>query len=106
MTTQELLNERGKTHGDWQTQAKLTYALKSLLSGMLSSRAISAAQSEALSMICTKLARIAVGDANYVDHWRDIAGYAELVVQELQAQNAVPEKETSYQEKPWPGRLS
>lgn len=37
----------------------------------------------ALDMICHKLARIAVGDINYVDNWIDIAGYATLVADRL-----------------------
>lgn len=45
---------------------------------------MSSVQSEALHMICSKLARIANGDANHVDSWHDIAGYATLVVKELE----------------------
>lgn len=41
-------------------------------------------QREALHMICSKLARIANGDPNHVDSWHDIAGYATLVVQDLE----------------------
>jgi hypothetical protein len=33
---------------------------------------------EALEMICTKIARILSGNPNDPDHWKDIAGYAEL----------------------------
>ena len=40
-------------------------------------------QREALEMICHKMGRILNGDPNYDDSWRDIAGYAELVVKEL-----------------------
>jgi hypothetical protein len=35
-------------------------------------------------MICQKMARIAVGDADYLDNWIDIAGYAQLVADRLQ----------------------
>ena len=41
-------------------------------------------QKEALDMICSKIARICVGNNNEIDHWRDIAGYALLVVRELE----------------------
>jgi hypothetical protein len=34
-------------------------------------------------MILHKLARIVNGDANYIDSWRDIVGYSQLVVDEL-----------------------
>ena len=34
-------------------------------------------------MIFHKLARIANGDPTYIDSWTDIAGYAQLVVDDL-----------------------
>ena len=34
-------------------------------------------------MIMHKISRILNGDPNYVESWRDISGYAELVVKEL-----------------------
>lgn len=39
---------------------------------------------EAVDMIANKLARIACGDPYHIDHWKDIAGYAKLVVAELE----------------------
>jgi hypothetical protein len=36
-------------------------------------------------MICSKLARLACGDADHVDSWHDIAGYATLVVKDLES---------------------
>jgi hypothetical protein len=36
-----------------------------------------------LEMIAHKIARILSGDPNHRDHWEDIAGYAELVVREI-----------------------
>ena len=44
-------------------------------------------QLEALEMICHKIARIVAGDPDFADHWRDIAGYATLVANELEAKN-------------------
>jgi hypothetical protein len=44
---------------------------------------------EALSHICTKLSRIANGDAQHVDNWLDIAGYATLVALELEKKGAL-----------------
>jgi hypothetical protein len=35
-------------------------------------------------MILMKLARVIAGNPNEPDHWRDIAGYAELVVRSLE----------------------
>ena len=42
---------------------------------------------EALAMICHKLGRIANGDPAYDDSWRDIAGYAMLVVKNLNGES-------------------
>jgi hypothetical protein len=41
-------------------------------------------QQEAFDFIASKLARILSGQAKFADHWRDIAGYAMLVVRELE----------------------
>jgi SAM-dependent MidA family methyltransferase len=38
---------------------------------------------EALEMIATKQGRILAGNAREKEHWRDIAGYALLVVNEI-----------------------
>ena len=38
----------------------------------------------ALDMIFHKLARIGCGNNREIDHWRDIAGYATLVENELE----------------------
>ena len=41
---------------------------------------------EAITMIANKLGRVINGDPYYDDSWRDIAGYATLVVKELEKQ--------------------
>jgi DNA primase len=41
-------------------------------------------QREALEMIAQKISRALHGNPHEVDHWRDIAGYATLVVNELE----------------------
>jgi hypothetical protein len=38
-----------------------------------------------MDMIFSKLARIINGDANHIDSWLDIAGYAKLVSDRLEA---------------------
>ena len=39
---------------------------------------------EGIDNICQKLARIAVGNENEIDHWIDIAGYATRVANSLE----------------------
>ena len=45
---------------------------------------------EALDMIAHKIARIIAGNPEDIDSWVDIAGYAELVVEELQDKKNIP----------------
>lgn len=42
-------------------------------------------QREAVDLICTKLSRILSGGNSHIDNWHDIAGYATLAEQELNA---------------------
>jgi hypothetical protein len=41
-----------------------------------------------LIMISTKLSRILVGDPSFVDHWADIAGYCERVIEVMESHEA------------------
>ena len=81
----DTLNEREKTHGDF---AKVAHAAKGLKhTFQRGGRRFTDVQAEALDLIATKLARIVCGDPNVIDHWEDIAGYARLVVRDLQRQS-------------------
>jgi len=44
-------------------------------------------QKEALEQIATKIGRLLTGDFNFIDSWHDIAGYAKLIEDRL---NAIP----------------
>jgi hypothetical protein len=76
MKTEEILNEREKTHGDFDRVAYVYESLKNIIELHINS--YNATQRLAIFMILLKLARIICGDANYDDHWDDIAGYALL----------------------------
>lgn len=76
----ETLQERQQTYGDFRDVA----ASAVLIRDLLISRQYHFVQEEALTMIANKLARIINGDPDYPDSWRDIAGYAMLVVAELE----------------------
>lgn len=80
------LTERGKRYGSFVGHARITQSLKRTVAQETGWRALSATQKEALEMICHKIGRIINGDPNYDDSWRDIAGYAELIVKELNGQ--------------------
>ena len=78
MAIQDTLNERQKTHGTFKTHAKICQALKEVMYVERSWLLLTPSQREALDMIQHKVARILNGNPNEQDHWRDIAGYAEL----------------------------
>lgn len=73
-----LLVEREKTHGDFANNAAISQELKKIIHAPTVLRNFSDVQSEALDMIALKLSRILSGQANFKDHWDDIAGYAKL----------------------------
>ena len=69
-----LLEERGKTHGDFRDHALITQTIKALYAG----KVLDSVQRESLDMIAHKIGRIIAGDPDHIDHWDDIAGYATL----------------------------
>lgn len=84
MSIEATLNERNKTHGDYKEQAKVSQFLKQFLRCCPQWHRMSMAQKESAELICMKLARIANGNPDEPDHWHDIAGYAQLIVRELE----------------------
>ena len=78
------LLERGNRYGKFSGHAAVSQALKGVIANAPGVERLSPSQTEALSMICHKMARIVNGDPNYDDSWRDIAGYAQLVVNQLE----------------------
>lgn len=84
MTTsiEKVLEERGKTHGDFTLQSTLSQNLKEVCR-QGSRVGLYPYQREALDMILHKISRIFNGNPMEKDHWVDIAGYATLVANEL-----------------------
>jgi len=82
-----ILQDRQKTYGDFKDVANTTHNIMNTLASarMTTGDLGSVVQLEALHMISSKLARIVNGDPSFVDSWRDIAGYATLVVDHLEA---------------------
>lgn len=81
------LHQRGTTYGDFTTQATLSRTLNTIwqqhyyqLHGNLD---LPPFILEGVAMIFHKLARAANGDAKFADSYRDIAGYAQLIVDSL-----------------------
>lgn len=78
-----ILNERGKTHGDYSVHASTTQDLKEAMQRRQGWHRLSSSQRETLEMIALKIGRILAGDPNYKDHWDDIAGYSTLISKQL-----------------------
>jgi len=81
-----ILEQRGNRYGVFKHHAALTQELKRLFYSHMSQfndESLSPSQREAIDMIMHKLGRIGNGDPNYADSWIDIAGYAQLVADEL-----------------------
>lgn len=79
MELTELLVERGKTHGSFAMVADVAVKLQAITEANHETAGMAFGR----QMICAKLARIACGDPEHEDHWRDIAGYATLVADEI-----------------------
>jgi hypothetical protein len=84
----QLLNDRGTRYGKFTGHAACSQRIKSAIFSHVAEggtrRKLTPSQTEALEMIAHKVARIMNGDPNYADSWRDIAGYATLVADELE----------------------
>jgi hypothetical protein len=84
---EETLEERGKRYGRFADHAQVTQDLKLVVAAYLRSRGktLAADQQESLDMVFHKVGRIVCGDPNYADSWHDIAGFAKLVENRLNA---------------------
>ncbi len=78
------LAEREKTHGRYRESAALAQTLKQVVRAHAVRSAVAPYQLEAIDMILFKIARIISGNPAHADHWHDVAGYATLVLKELE----------------------
>lgn len=75
----QTLAGRGSSYGDFEENSRVCNELKKVLETSRNfTMGMNVGQIEALYMVCHKMARIVSGDANHVDSWHDIAGYATL----------------------------
>lgn len=79
------LGSRATAYGNFRDNARLAQALKRALADHAQDMGKTFAddQWEALEMIATKVSRIVNGNADDLDQWHDIAGYATLVADRL-----------------------
>ncbi len=88
-----LLTDRGGNYGEYLTNALLSQRLKRTLTDHASDlgKALPEHMWESLDHIATKMARIVNGNCYHSDSWLDIAGYALLIVDHLEALEAKPQ---------------
>ena len=83
-TINDTLNERAHTHGDYREQAAFAQQFKRLMRAGRNWERLELTQAQSLEAFCDKISRVLCGNANEPDHWRDVAGYAQLIVRELE----------------------
>ena len=88
MTVSETLELRGKSYGDFESNARIAQAIKAAMRGSSNWAALPADMKEAMEHIASKLGRLLNGDPKHLDGWRDIAGYAQLIEARLRANSA------------------
>lgn len=81
--TEAIITERGKRYGKFKDGAAIMQELKFVMREVDGWHNLTPSQREALDMIQHKIGRILNGDPTYDDSWKDIAGYAALIVNEL-----------------------
>ena len=81
----ETLDARAVDYGLFLEGAEVMQMLKRVVQNALSNRdkVLAHDQAESLDMIIHKIGRIINGNPDVVDHWLDIAGYAQLVADRL-----------------------
>jgi hypothetical protein len=75
-------------HGDFATRAGLVDIFLREIHEHVDPVEVPSVQLHGLRMIVDKISRIVCGDSGFVDHWRDIAGYATLVADNIEQQAA------------------
>ena len=81
--TEQLITERGSRYGKFKDGAEIMQELKDVMREVDGWHNLTPSQREALDMIQHKIGRILNGDPTYDASWKDIAGYATLIVNEL-----------------------
>ncbi len=83
VTVDSTINERGERYGKFNDGANIMQTLKNVMRETDGWERLTASQREALEMIQHKIGRVLNGDPNYDDNWRDICGYSQLILDEL-----------------------
>jgi hypothetical protein len=79
------LTDRGEQYGRYKGHAQVTQSIKRIMAdhARANNKTFTDTQWESLEMIAHKIGRIVNGNPEHRDSWLDIAGYAQLVADEL-----------------------
>lgn len=88
-----VLKERGSQYGSFADNAQLTQSLKRTIKLSHNGFKFPDYIQESLDMICHKIARVCCGDYMHADNFVDIAGYAKLVVKQIEEEEEKSIKE-------------
>jgi hypothetical protein len=83
VTVDSTINERGERYGKFNEGADIMQTLKNVMRETDGWKRLTSSQCEALEMIQHKIGRVLNGDPTYDDNWRDICGYSQLILDEL-----------------------
>jgi hypothetical protein len=86
----DILDQREEQYGNYRDVAKISQCIKMALKIVhtdYNGGRLSYVQRESLDMMATKMARIVSGNADNIDDWLDIEGYARLVRNILERKN-------------------
>lgn len=93
--TDQILRDREQTHGAYREVASYSQTFKQLMRTARNWERLDPVQAQTLELEADKIARILCGDPSYLDHWRDGAGYFELVVRDLEQAQAAHHAQTA-----------
>ena len=88
--TEELLDERNKTHGSFVVNGRVSQKLKEIFRNEPGWQDLDTIHREAIDHICGKFGRIMAGQPTFDDHWQDISGYAMLPLKFNHGKNETP----------------
>jgi hypothetical protein len=80
---QSTITTRGNQYGEFKSGGEIMQNLKYVMRETPNWNKLKPSQREALEMIQHKIGRILNGNPDYDDNWRDIAGYAQLILNNI-----------------------
>src|SRR3546814_2984212 len=87
-TIEETLEERWSRYGSFTSQAEFAEMINGVYESSTQWSKMKPDSKEALRIIANKIGRILNGDPEYDDNWRDIAGYATLVLKRIESEQS------------------